>query len=562
MQRGREPDRYRPRVEALEPRLAPAVGVRLEVGLLDVQGAGNDDILVRFNAGAQQYEVLDAGVLAATAPADLVQRIRVKSGGGNSILAIDPTVTIRTELVGTAGDDQLIAGSGEAIMDGQGGDDMLVGGPKKLFADGGDGDDNLLADGGPAVLLAGGGDNMLIGGTARDRLYSGPGTNLLVGNGGVNAYFDGSGPTDVVPGIEDLPGFPGLLPPEVLPPSDFDLNSFVSEATESTQILTAAEADQILARAAAASASEDAIIAIVDRTGRILAVRVEAGVDPGLIADPALLSFAIDGAIAKARTGAFFANNAAPLNSRTIQFISQSTKTEREIESNPNILDPDSSLRGPGFVAPIGIGGHFPPVSFTPSANLFDIEHTNRDRLGGITINGDVTGQPGVSGHAGADGIAGTADDPVTGAVGRFNIPFADYAPGKVLEAPISFGQYSGLFPNGQSRGIGTLPGGIPLYKNGQVVGGIGVFFPGKTGYANEENSVLSSDYDATKPDRSLEAEWMAFAAAGGSSGAFAGIGTINGVGSLPGFDLPFGRIDVDGITVPIFGPLVGGVPV
>jgi len=30
-----------------------------------------------------------------------------------------------------------------------------------------------------------------------------------------------------------------------------------------------------------------------------------------------------------------------------------------------------------------------------------------------------------------------------------------------------------------QSRGIGTLPGGIPLYFRGALVGGIGVFFPG-----------------------------------------------------------------------------------
>jgi uncharacterized protein GlcG (DUF336 family) len=109
--------------------------------------------------------------------------------------------------------------------------------------------------------------------------------------------------------------------------------------------------------------------------------------------------------------------------------------------------------------------------------------------------------------------------------------------------------------PKAQSRGIATLPGGIPLYKNGVLVGGIGVFFPGKTGFATEENSSLSATFDPSKPDRSLEAEYIAFAAAGGSSGANASVGTINGIPAVPGFDLPAGRIDLVGITLDIFGP-------
>src|SRR5205807_3410956 len=135
-----------------------------------------------------------------------------------------------------------------------------------------------------------------------------------------------------------------------------------------------------LQRAAGASASNDGIIAIVDRGGRILGVRMEGGVAPNLPNDPTLLTFAVDGAVAEARTGAFFGNDQAPLTSRTIRFISQTTIQQREVDSNPNIADPNSTTRGPGFVAPIGIGGHFPPgVAFTPQVDLFAIEHTNRD---------------------------------------------------------------------------------------------------------------------------------------------------------------------------------------
>ena len=50
--------------------------------------------------------------------------------------------------------------------------------------------------------------------------------------------------------------------------------------------------------------------------------------------------FAIDGAVSLARTGAYFANDQAPLTSRTIQEISQTTITQREVQSNPDVPDP------------------------------------------------------------------------------------------------------------------------------------------------------------------------------------------------------------------------------
>ena len=97
---------------------------------------------------------------------------------------------------------------------------------------------------------------------------------------------------------------------------------------------------------------------------------------------------------------------------------------------------------------------------------------------------------------------------------------------------PVSYGTASGLFPGAQNRGIGTLPGGIPIYESylGQpvLVGGIGVFFPGTTGFATEENSSLSATFDPTKPDRTLEAEFTALAAVGGSD-AFP-VGALGGV--------------------------------
>src|SRR5262249_53928376 len=123
-------------------------------------------------------------------------------------------------------------------------------------------------------------------------------------------------------------------------------------------LLTPDDVTRILERAGAATASQDAIIAVVDRNGRVLGVATEKGIDPGLLASPETLTFAVDGALAEARTAAMFANDTAPLTSRTVRFISQTTITEREVNSDPNITDNNSRLRGPGFVAPIGIAGH------------------------------------------------------------------------------------------------------------------------------------------------------------------------------------------------------------
>jgi len=307
--------------------------------------------------------------------------------------------------------------------------------------------------------------------------------------------------------------------------------------------LSPAEVQTLLQRAAVATASADAIIAVVDRGGQILGVLVED--DVPLAGDD--LIFAVDGAVAKARTAAFFATDAAPLTSRTIQFISQTTITQREVDSNPNINDPNSTERGPGFVAPIGIKGHFPPnVAFTPQVDLFGIEHTNRDSIL----------------HPGPDHLKGTADDiPLDY---RFNIDTNFVPASKQIAPPLSYGEQlldpatDRIDPNVnhyQSRGIATLPGGIPLYEYGTLVGGIGVFFPGDTGFASAENSSLSADHDPTQPDRTLEAEFMAVAAAGGSQGAGFPVGAIGGVPALAGFDIPFGRIDLVGITLDVIGP-------
>ena len=351
------------------------------------------------------------------------------------------------------------------------------------------------------------------------------------------------------------------------------LNKFEASPEFSTQnLLETADVETLLQRASMATASEDAIIAVVDRSGRILGVRVEAGVSSALTSpgNEAQLAFAIDGAVAKARTAAFFSSNAAPLTSRTIRFISQSTITQREVESSPTNLDP--RYQGPGFVAPIGVGGHFPPeVAFTPQVDLFAIEHQSRDSQF----------------HAGEDTVKGTGDDFTLGTRFNANPEFIPKNAETFFETwPESYGVASGTSLESQSRGIATLPGGIPLYKFTQLeqnddgtsaqpnlsdkfnlVGGIGVFFPGEDGFATHEqgfqHGINQSEKARTNAPKVLEAEFAALIAAAGSGliGPNAFVRDLsrfnNALPALPepGFFTPTSRIDLVGITLEIFGP-------
>ncbi len=349
------------------------------------------------------------------------------------------------------------------------------------------------------------------------------------------------------------------------PPSPIDPvgGPAVNAATDAAQ-LTPAEVNQLLQRATAADPYNNAIIAVVDRGGRVLGVRVENGVSSAVTSNAGTLVFAVDGALAEARTGAFFANDQAPLTSRTIENLSQLTMTQREIQSNPSVTDPSSSTRGPGFVAPIGVKGHFPPgIPFTPPVDLSNIEASNRDSIR----------------HPDANGLPKSTANDVT-LPSRFNVPVSDIpasivGAGTTLTPPESYGFVSGLEPDAQARGVGTLPGGIPIIRtevvNGVktpiVVGGIGVFYPGTTGFATEENSNLNDSlYDPTKPDLAQAAEIVAAVAVNGSSSPapvgsaslrFGPVGNAAQglVAPVPGLDLqPFGRIDLVGVTLDVLG--------
>lgn len=319
-------------------------------------------------------------------------------------------------------------------------------------------------------------------------------------------------------------------------------------------LIQQAEVETLLDRASRVSASNDAIIVVVDRGGRILGVRVEEGVSADIQGDPSKLAFAIDGAVAKARTSAFFSNTSAPLTSRTLRFISQSTMTQREIESSPD--NPDPRFRGPGFVSTVGVGGNFPPeVKRTPQVDVLGIERQIRDSQF----------------HEGLDGVLGTADDFELNS--RFNVNLdavPDLAKPYLTSWPESYGIVTETSMLSRSRGFGVLPGGVPLYKqlaSGGVnlVGAMGVFFPGPDGFATHEQGFVpgigQSETQRTNAPKVLEAESIALVASAGGgiiggSGFKRNVKDLNAkLPALPNFVAINGRIDLVGITLEIFGP-------
>src|SRR5579883_1941217 len=267
--------------ESLEIRDVPAVTATLSGGTLDVVGTPGDDYIQVFRDGADVV-VRDRGTEVGRFLAGPVTALDIQTGDGNDVVRVTNDIAVPTSITGGAGLKEFRGGAGPTTLVGGPGGNLLVGGN----------DGN--------TVVSGGGPDKIYRVSAADNVDPGPAGRVLTEN------------------AEPLPAGSLGAPQETL---------------------TTDDVSALLSRAAAASASRDAIIAVVDRNGRILGVRVEDGVSPQVTGNTDTFVFAVDGAVALARTGAFFGNNQAPLTSRTVQFISQSTITQREVDSNPDVAD-------------------------------------------------------------------------------------------------------------------------------------------------------------------------------------------------------------------------------
>ena len=206
------------------------------------------------------------------------------------------------------------------------------------------------------------------------------------------------------------------------------------------QILTAADVDAVIQVAASALDNRTLAIAVVDRTGSI--VGVYARPEAGLLGP--------DAAVTTARAAAMFANDQAPLSSRTVRFIS---------------------------------GIHFPPgVRNTPNAALYGVENINRgcavDDAGDAIFNAAFPRPKSIAGTFGsAAGSLPLACNPSDTSGCARGGPMLDDNRAPLESVGINTGK-ADVFDTGQTSGAASVPvnpGGIPIYRGGKIVGGIGV---------------------------------------------------------------------------------------
>jgi uncharacterized protein GlcG (DUF336 family) len=188
-------------------------------------------------------------------------------------------------------------------------------------------------------------------------------------------------------------------------------------AGAATGCLTAADVTNAIQGAATAISPTSIVVAVVDRAGVPLGI-YEGTTAAGLqaVGNFGNLLPAQDVAVGLARTGAFFSNDQAPLSSRTVRFIS---------------------------------GIHFPPgVTNKPPAALYGIENTNRGCALNAALDAVIPRATNQAGGACTWGgaTAGCGSGIVTGKADLFD-----------------------------SNPSAVNPGGVPIFKDGKVAGGIGV---------------------------------------------------------------------------------------
>ncbi|RPI49909.1 MAG: hypothetical protein EHM55_22670, partial [Acidobacteria bacterium] len=250
------------------------------------------------------------------------------------------------------------------------------------------------------------------------------------------------------------------------------------------EILNADDVLAIVNVAASALGDSTMAVAVVDRTGTILAAYTRQNAEERTP----------DIAVSVARAGAMFSHDQAPLSSRTVRFIS---------------------------------GIHFPPgVPNTPNAALYGVENINRgcaiNPSGDAIFNVPLTltrSIDGTFGPAGSQALPCTPSDTRGCARGG---PMRGADGGVLASVGITTGKID-VFDSGSTDLLSATvnPGGIPIYRGGKVVGGVGV--------------------------AGVSPEFAEYAATLASAGAGRGLDFSEPLGTP-------GAVFIDGIRLPFFG--------
>ena len=209
----------------------------------------------------------------------------------------------------------------------------------------------------------------------------------------------------------------------------FSQNTPTGSVGGPAQILTSDDVRAVLTVAASALGNNTLAAAVVDRTGNILGVYSRPGADERTP----------DYAVSLARTGAMFANDQAPLSSRTVRFIS---------------------------------GIHYPPgVQNTANAALYGVENINRgckvDFQGDAVFNQPFPRPKSIAGvfGSGAGGTPLPCEPSDTSGCARGG-PMLDDQGAPLSSVGITTGK-ADVYDTGQDQlgNVPVNPGGIPIYR-------------------------------------------------------------------------------------------------
>ena len=119
-------------------------------------------------------------------------RVTVDAGAGDDTVDAS-TVQANVTLIGGSGDDTLIGGLSDDILQGNAGDDRLLGGGGNDLIEGGPGNDDIDGGAGANFLFGGPGNDSLNAGDGDDHLVGGPDEDALDAGGGSNTITQGPG---------------------------------------------------------------------------------------------------------------------------------------------------------------------------------------------------------------------------------------------------------------------------------------------------------------------------------------------------------------------------------
>ncbi|MFM8728854.1 MAG: hypothetical protein ACKON9_27455, partial [Planctomycetaceae bacterium] len=234
-------------LEKLEDRSVPAaVSATLTGNQLFVTGTDGPD-RIRISQSTDQARILvqSHGATIASFNAASISEISIDAGLGNDVVGIDPRVSKTVTMSGGEGTDILQGGGGTTMASGDGG---VI--------------NRVLGASGTNTLVAGSGNDVLAGGNNSNNLVV-PGSST--GKARLFGYADKS---TITGAPADFSRFLAAMAPP-------DLGSTLGlQPSPAAQQLSTSDVQDLLNRASAATPSNDAIIAIVDRSGRILGVKV------------------------------------------------------------------------------------------------------------------------------------------------------------------------------------------------------------------------------------------------------------------------------------------------